>query len=97
MTQIQLLLFYGREASKPYLLKGPSIKQYKMAQIHVVGVRQSALGSILGCAPGVRRALFWSWFSELAEALAEIIFQCDFNIFFNDFIGFLLVLGKSYR
>jgi len=31
-----------------------------------MGVRQSALGSILGCAPGMRRALFWSSFPELA-------------------------------
>ena len=29
MTEIQLVLFYKRDASKPYLLKGPSIKQYR--------------------------------------------------------------------
>ena len=30
MVAIQLLiLFYRREASEPYVLKGPSIKQYK--------------------------------------------------------------------
>ena len=68
MVAIQLLLlFYRREASEPYVLNGPSIKQYKSGPDLRLGVRQSALGSILGCAPGMRRALFWSRFPEFAE------------------------------
>ena len=68
MVAIQLLLlFYRREASEPYVLKSPSIKQYKSGPDPRRWGAPSALGSILGCAPGMRRALFWSRFPEFAE------------------------------
>ena len=68
MVKIQLsLLFYRRKASEPYILKSPCIKQNKSGPDPHRWGAPSALGSILGCAPGMRRALFWSRFPEVAE------------------------------